>query len=431
MPLLSSTGNLNTFTRGNKFFELSNHLGNVLAVIGDQRTAVDEGNNGTIDYYEAQVLSQNDYYPGGMQLPGRTYSSGNNSYRYSINGQEKEKELNENITSAEFWMYDSRIGRRWNPDPVYQHSPYSTFGNNPISFVDPDGADTINISRKTTFDKRQHRPASYSSGRMDNFPSKLIDPGNSGITVTGGINIVAAEGLDVFRFTDINATIDENGVETINSSTTTTLDIRGKYPAYRAGQSLKGFHNDYFALASMAPGWLLDYYANKNDNRGTNRTDVDWPTWKGTLEAKALQSTIPFANRLNQVANVAYAVFGTTSLISGVLSMGSKGVAYTTVGRWMSQAELKAMNTTGMIQQGAGGQTFVTTGGASSYMGAARGSVYVEFQVPTRSLLQGGKDGWFKMIGPDASKTMQYQLNKQGGSMLPRFKNLSGVLQTK
>jgi hypothetical protein len=49
-------------------------------------------------------------------LPGREYSS-NNFYRYSINGQEKEIELNKNITTATFWEYDSRIGRRWNLDP--------------------------------------------------------------------------------------------------------------------------------------------------------------------------------------------------------------------------------------------------------------------------------------------------------------------------
>jgi hypothetical protein len=35
-------------------------------------------------------------------------------------------------------MYDSRIARRWEMDPVFsqKHSPYSTFGNNPIIFVD-------------------------------------------------------------------------------------------------------------------------------------------------------------------------------------------------------------------------------------------------------------------------------------------------------
>ncbi len=38
-------------------------------------------------------------------------------------------------------MYDSRIGRRWERDPVVDHSisPYATFANNPIMYADPLG----------------------------------------------------------------------------------------------------------------------------------------------------------------------------------------------------------------------------------------------------------------------------------------------------
>ena len=87
-----------------------------------------------------------DYYPFGMIMPGRKYqASPSSKYRYSINGQEKESELNENITTALYWEYESRIGRRWNVDPVpkgYQ-SLYSCFTNNPIWRIDPDGDDDI------------------------------------------------------------------------------------------------------------------------------------------------------------------------------------------------------------------------------------------------------------------------------------------------
>ncbi len=78
-----------------------------------------------------------------MQIPGRTYTSGNNSYRYSINGQEKTPEIAPNTTTALFWEYDARIARRWNVDPVYKHSPYSAFGGNPVWFSDPLGLDTV------------------------------------------------------------------------------------------------------------------------------------------------------------------------------------------------------------------------------------------------------------------------------------------------
>ena len=68
------------FTRGNKFFELSNHLGNVLVTISDKKNGVDQDNDGHYDYYKADVVTANDYYPFGMQMPGRTFSQANSAY---------------------------------------------------------------------------------------------------------------------------------------------------------------------------------------------------------------------------------------------------------------------------------------------------------------------------------------------------------------
>ena len=75
-----------------------------------------------------------------MTMPGRKYSNGG-SYRYGFNGQEKSTELNDNLTTAEFWEYDSRIGRRWNVDPITKvgESPYLCFSGNPIYNSDPVG----------------------------------------------------------------------------------------------------------------------------------------------------------------------------------------------------------------------------------------------------------------------------------------------------
>jgi RHS repeat-associated protein len=58
---------------GAKEFELSNHLGNVLVVVSDRKLPQDADTDGTIDYYLADVVSTTDYYPFGMQMPGRTY----------------------------------------------------------------------------------------------------------------------------------------------------------------------------------------------------------------------------------------------------------------------------------------------------------------------------------------------------------------------
>ena len=114
-----------------------------------------------------------------------------------------------------------------------------------------------------------------------------------------------------------------------------------------------------------------------------------------------------------------------------VIKIAGQTARVTRVGRWMSQAEYAIMKKTGQLVEGAGGQTFVTTGGASSYKAATKGSVYVEFDVGVNSLLQGGKQGWFKVIGPSAGKAMQSQLTKQGGQVLPSVQNISNVLKIK
>ncbi|MCB9018837.1 MAG: hypothetical protein H6546_00740 [Chitinophagales bacterium] len=77
-----------------------------------------------------------------MMMFGRAWEAGN-SHRYGFNGQELENEVyNSGQTySAEFWQYDTRLGRRWNVDPVVLPavSSYSAFKLNPIYFADVTG----------------------------------------------------------------------------------------------------------------------------------------------------------------------------------------------------------------------------------------------------------------------------------------------------
>jgi len=140
-----TTGENTNFERGRKFFELSNHLGNVLVTISDKKIGVDNNSDGVIDYYVADVQTSTDNYSSGMGMPGREYSNGN-EYRYGQNGQEKSSEINKNSYTAEFWQYDARIVRRWNvdPKPNVSLSPYNCFGGNPIWMSDPFGDTTIN-----------------------------------------------------------------------------------------------------------------------------------------------------------------------------------------------------------------------------------------------------------------------------------------------
>jgi hypothetical protein len=83
-------------------------------------------------------------FPFGMPMPNRQYSlSSGSKYRFGFNGQEKDDEVYGagNLNTAEFWEYDTRIGRRWNLDPKPQISisDYAVNKNNPVWYWDKNG----------------------------------------------------------------------------------------------------------------------------------------------------------------------------------------------------------------------------------------------------------------------------------------------------
>ncbi len=84
-----------------------------------------------------------------MRTRIKTSSAKVYSYRYAFQGQEKVDEVSGKGSSytAEFWQYDSRLGRRWNLDPKPNPaiSPYATYANNPILYQDLLG-DTIRVA---------------------------------------------------------------------------------------------------------------------------------------------------------------------------------------------------------------------------------------------------------------------------------------------
>ena len=93
------------------------------------------------NYSIVENVSGTFYYdPFGMLLPEREWKEG---YRFGFGGQEIDFEINANRNhlTAEFWEYTAELGRRYELDPICtpNSSGYSTFGNNPIFFVDRKG----------------------------------------------------------------------------------------------------------------------------------------------------------------------------------------------------------------------------------------------------------------------------------------------------
>ncbi|MAN27754.1 3-coathanger stack domain-containing protein, partial [Mesonia sp.] len=74
---------------GNKKYELSNHLGNVLSVISDRKN-YRPGPYGD-EVFTPDVIAYNDYYPFGMLQPNRHASTPD--YRYGFQGQEMDNEI--------------------------------------------------------------------------------------------------------------------------------------------------------------------------------------------------------------------------------------------------------------------------------------------------------------------------------------------------
>ena len=87
------------------------------------------------------------YYPFGML--SQSYANASYAYSFGFGGWEKDDEVKgeDNHLSFGDYGYDSRLGRRWCPDPMKELyvnlSPFASFANNPIIFIDIDGRDIV------------------------------------------------------------------------------------------------------------------------------------------------------------------------------------------------------------------------------------------------------------------------------------------------
>ena len=112
-------------------YQLTDHLGNVRAVVS-------KDNNGNA----AALVSATDYYPGGMPMPGRQFVNGK-PYRYGYQGEFAETDEETGKPAFQLRLYDPRINRWLSPDPMRQyHSPYMAMDNRPNMSVDPTGGCT-------------------------------------------------------------------------------------------------------------------------------------------------------------------------------------------------------------------------------------------------------------------------------------------------
>lgn len=156
---------------GNKQYEVTNHLGNVLATVSDRRLSEDAysyttwssgtkyaldavrniyyiNGSGTFqrtpassdnraDWYTADVISYSDYYAFGAQMDGRN----GGQYRYDFNGKETDPESD--LQDYGMRIYNARLGKFLSVDPITsgypELTPYQFAINRPVDAIDHEG----------------------------------------------------------------------------------------------------------------------------------------------------------------------------------------------------------------------------------------------------------------------------------------------------
>ena len=137
---------------GRRRYELSNHLGNVLATVSDKSLGQDSSQTGQADYYLAQVFSANLYYPFGWEMPGRKFVSGE-GYRFGFNGQEEDPDMG---VVFKYRVHDARVGRFLSVDPLAPDYPwnscYAFAENRVIDGIDLEGAEYLNKVKRAEYE---------------------------------------------------------------------------------------------------------------------------------------------------------------------------------------------------------------------------------------------------------------------------------------
>lgn len=122
---------------------MSNHLGNILAVINDRKKK--NSLLGT-EFYEPTIISAQDYFPFGQEMGSDRSFSASSAYRYGFNGKEKDSdgEWGSNTHyDYGFRIYNPAIAKFLSVDPLTKeypwYTPYQIAGNKPIYAIDLDG----------------------------------------------------------------------------------------------------------------------------------------------------------------------------------------------------------------------------------------------------------------------------------------------------
>ncbi|MEJ0105581.1 MAG: RHS repeat-associated core domain-containing protein [Bacteroidota bacterium] len=314
---------LDTWVRGRISYELSNHLGNVLVTISDKKKGIDGNNDGTIENYESEVVAANDYYPFGSLMPGRKFSGG--SYRYGFNGKENDNDVKGEGNQQDYGMriYDTRLGKFLSVDPLTSkfpyYSPYQFAGNNPVKFIDLDGAEPqsnpadaqkIIDDKRKTLQQSSHYSSVTPASLLDNLEANIKNPErfcqgygtNFCGTAQIATELITRDPVGYVKLmTDIYSQASgeyNNGVNVVNidasggdiTNAAGNLKYPSKYPGTTDLTSNPADQILLLGIANSFKDWLNNitfsgpYSFNKETSTGSEKENV--PNWAGTSFGK-------------------------------------------------------------------------------------------------------------------------------------------------
>jgi RHS repeat-associated protein len=347
-------------------------------------------------------------------MPGRGWNTGR--YRYGFNGKENDNEVKGegNQQDYGFRIYDPRIGKFLSVDPLSAEFPW----NSTYAFAENDVIRCIDLEGAEKYVKTY---------------SYKISGGKTVLNVTDNV----WKQQTAISINPVGRPETDKQIAAYNAITYQRIPKpgNGSFAFFEFSPELGKANYGKYTYTDGDGKQQVQYFSNEElqfrfDEIETARQKINKDLNIAVAGANLVGAGMLAKAELKGASAEMKTLQGTTS--TGAALANTESSSFTRVGRWMEQRELNIMKKTGRVAEGGGGQTFVSINGYTDYMPtAAKGTVYVEFDVPTNSLVSGGKVGWFKTLGPSAGRSQMNELNKLGGELQPEFKNLSEVLHTK
>ncbi|MGF1671545.1 MAG: RHS repeat-associated core domain-containing protein [Balneolaceae bacterium] len=219
-------------TRNNKsLYYLTDHLGSVRVTVNEQ----------------GDPVGWDDYYPFGLQMPGRTQNASNPNDDVKFTGYELEQQGDLNIYHAGARMYDPVIGRFTSQDRFKEKypsmSPYQYAALNPILFIDVNGDSVWVVTNEETMTHTVHFQGKVFNNSNVNISANQLEELKEAVA-SGLLESFSGDLSDGFSL-EMSVELDVvSGMDQINDSdhviAITNLDIQSQL----AGDFVPGMVNE-------------------------------------------------------------------------------------------------------------------------------------------------------------------------------------------